>query len=180
MIKTKLILISILFLLPITLYAPIKQYNDIQRIEKIYKTLNKVELELFLSKLHQTESPYSWDTINYLGCIGGYQISVVALEDIGYKGSIEQFRKSKKIQRECLLLLLKRNKQIIEYYKLDTLIGKRINGVNFTLSGMLGAAHLSGVGGIKRFVTESYNSTDGNESVKSYLQKFEDYNLNIL
>jgi hypothetical protein len=59
-------------------------------------------------------------------------------------------------------------------------IGKTIKGVKITYSGMYAAAHIGGVGGLKKFLTTGYNASDGNHSVKSYMQMFGGFNFGLL
>jgi len=182
----KLILPIALFCFSFKLYAPdIANTND---IIKIIKVIDKIELELFLEKLAFEETkdstyyPYKgfnnpWIIVNSVGAMGRWQLMDCALKDIGYKGTTRQFLNSRKIQKECVIRLLERNKQILAYNNLTKYIGKTIRGVKITLSGMLAASHLGGVGGVKNFILTGDNATDGNATIKGYLHKFENFNI---
>lgn len=59
-------------------------------------------------------------------------------------------------------------------------VGKRINGVQITESGILAAAHLAGAGNVKKYL-RSYGKTTFNDafgtSIYSYIKKFAGYNV---
>jgi len=129
--------------------------------------------------------PHCWDTINYLQMYGRYQFSKITLIDIGVdttKASLKYFLKHHKFQKECMKNLLRRNLEILDWcvdYKpyLET----RINGVNITLSGVLGASHLGGVGAVRDYLYTNgkKNATDGHRSIADYLKKFANYYVQI-
>ena len=81
-----------------------------------------------------------------------------------------------------LLKLIENNKKYIKYYipNYKDYIGKTIHGVKITYSGMLMAAHLAGVGGLKKFLRSGYNASDGNQSVKSYMKRFQGYQITLI
>lgn len=183
MTRAKVILIAISFIFPLTLYAPNLAFSTINNIETISETINKIELELFLNALGNEETgdtikyPNCWRKVNSIGAMGRWQFMPIALKDLGYRGSYRQFLNCKITQKKYIIKLLKRNKQILDYNNCTKYIGTKVRGINITLSGALAASHLSGVGGLKKFILTGYNSTDGNGSVKKYLIKFKDYNI---
>lgn len=183
--KVKLILLITFLSIPFCLYAPPLSFNSIAQIKKTIETINEIELNLFLNALGNEETgdtlrnPKCWSTVNKLGAKGRWQLMTIALRDIGYNGSIKHFLNSRKIQRECMIKLMKKNKFYLEYYlpNYKDYIGKNIKGVIITFSGLIAASHLSGVGGVKKFLTKGYNAHDGHMSTKQYLQKFNNFNL---
>jgi len=54
-------------------------------------------------------------------------------------------------------------------------VGQTIGGVLVTESGIIGAAHLGGVGGAMRFLNGQGNASDGNTTVGQYMAKFAGY-----
>jgi hypothetical protein len=62
-------------------------------------------------------------------------------------------------------------------------IGKTMNGIEITESGILAAAHLSGAGNVKKFLrsngSRSFSDAYGS-SIQSYLKKFKDYNVSSI
>ena len=78
-----------------------------------------------------------------------------------------------------MLVLLKRNKRTLRR-EIKKYVGKTINGVYITESGLLAAAHLAGAGNVRRFFRKGYEFRDGNGTkMTSYMVKFADYDLNI-
>ncbi|MGJ8760522.1 MAG: hypothetical protein ACSHXA_08235 [Polaribacter sp.] len=59
-------------------------------------------------------------------------------------------------------------------------VGKTINGIKITESGILAAAHLSGAGNVKKYLrsngVEGFSDAYGS-SIKSYLKNFGGYNV---
>jgi hypothetical protein len=59
-------------------------------------------------------------------------------------------------------------------------VGKTINGIKITESGILAAAHLSGAGNVKKFLrsngTECFSDAYGS-SIQHYLRKFAGYDV---
>lgn len=183
--KVKLILLVITISIPFYLYAPPLSFNTISALEKTIETINKIELDLFLNALGNEETgdtlknPKCWSTINRIGAKGRWQLMTIALRDIGYNGTIKHFLNSRKIQRECMIKLMKKNKYYLECYlpNYKNYIGKIVKGVKITFSGLIAASHLSGVGGVKAFLIKGYNANDGHMSTKDYLKKFNNFNI---
>ena len=185
----KLVLITVMFYFSLQMYAPImaKSLNT-QVVGKInsYESGLKSFLDTlaFFETKDSTYYPYNgfkspWTVVNSKGAKGRWQLMPIALEDIGYKGTVKEFLNSRELQRECVIKVMKRNELYIKYYIPDyeKYIGKERFGVKVTFSGMLAASHLAGIGGLKEFLKRGYNATDGNESVRSYLHKLQGYEL---
>lgn len=162
---------------PTTIFKPIK----------VIKKINN-DLDLFLDQLGWEETkdstfyPYMgyanpWVIVNSIGAKGRWQLTDIALKDISYKGTVEQFLSSRDIQKECVIKLMKKNKSYLKYYKCNKYIGRVVGGIKITLSGALAACHLGGINSFIRFVSTGYNAMDTNESIRSYLIKFQGYNL---
>ena len=175
--KKIILIILLIFYLP-RLFAPPIIESLAATLVNVKEVTDKIELDLYLEAIHISESPGSWCAINSLGCAGGYQLSKVALQDIGYRGTIRQFINSKELQKKLMVQLLKKNKKYLEFYGYDKYIGKTVHGIKITLSAALSACHLCGIGGFGRFIKEGHNATDGNETTIKYLLKFQNYNLN--
>ena len=59
-------------------------------------------------------------------------------------------------------------------------MGKTINGIEITESGILAAAHLSGAGNVKKYLRSNgnFNLSDAyGSTIEYYMQKFAGYNL---
>lgn len=163
-------------------YAPSKRnlaaYNYSKVAVDEVKVVLDQELELFLNHLGYKESRNNWKIINKFNCAGKWQLSKVALRDIGYKGTTKQFINDSIIQKECVVKLIKKNKLYLGKYL--KYAGKTIHGVKLTLSGMIAASHLGGVGAVQKFINTNYNAIDCNgTTIVKYLKEFQNYDLVI-
>jgi hypothetical protein len=145
-------------------------------------TLEQLEINQLLIELNKKECnpkvyKHPLRVVNRIGAAGKWQLTAIARKAVGYKGTLKAFLNSEKIQRQCVLALINLNKKYINYYipNWRMYIGNSVHGVVISYSGMLMAAHLAGVGGLKRFLCTSCNPSDGNESVKSYMNHFRGY-----
>ena len=122
------------------------------------------------------ESQGNYKKINEIGYMGKYQFGVETLKTIGIFDSLS-FLNSPKMQEKAFVALLAKNKwelkdEIAEYE------GDIVGGVRVTESGILAAAHLGGVGSVKRFLKSNgaRKCRDQNgASVKSYMKDFGGY-----
>jgi hypothetical protein len=122
------------------------------------------------------ESQGKYKKINEIGYMGKYQFGVETLKTIGIFDSLS-FLNSPKMQEKAFVALLAKNKwelkdEIAEYE------GDIVGGVRVTESGILAAAHLGGVGSVKRFLKSNgaRKCRDQNgASVKSYMKDFGGY-----
>ena len=122
------------------------------------------------------ESQGKYRKVNSLGYLGKYQFGIETLKTIGVHNS-DAFISSPRMQEKAFVALLSKNKwelrTIIERYD-----GTVLNGIRITESGILAAAHLAGVGSVKkyfrykgkRFIRDAYGT-----SLKSYLKRFGGY-----
>jgi hypothetical protein len=155
----------------------------------------------FLEALGQRESggcaePYR--CVNRFGFSGKYQMGELALIDIGYytrdstpgrndwqqdhwtgkRGifSLEDFLSAPEVQEYAIRELQEVTWARIEAFGLEAYLGETINGVVITESGMLGGAHLVGIGSLKSYL-ESEGSLvprDGNGvPISEYVRLFE-------
>ena len=122
------------------------------------------------------ESQGKYKKINEIGYMGKYQFGIETLKTIGIFDSLS-FLNSPKMQEKAFIALLAKNKwdlknEIAEYE------GDIVGGVRVTESGILAAAHLGGVGSVKRFLKSNgaKKCRDQNgASVKSYMKDFGGY-----
>ena len=96
------------------------------------------------------ESQGRYHVVNTLGYLGKYQFGMETLKTIGINNSAA-FLNSPKMQEEAFVALLSKNKWELqdEILKYD---GRVLNGIKITESGILAAAHLGGVGSVKRYL----------------------------
>ena len=165
----------------IAIEVPIKKIN-------VVKPKLEVKIEMPTVKNHNTflndigfrESTNNYKAVNQFGYLGKYQFGRKTLNAIGFKDvSNREFLVNPSIQEEAMLVLLKRNKRTLRR-EIKKYVGKTINGVYITESGLLAAAHLAGAGNVRRFFRKGYEFRDGNGTkMTSYMIKFANYNLNL-
>ena len=86
------------------------------------------------------------------------------------------------MQEKAFVALCKVNKWILRK-DIKRSVGKTINGIKITESGILAAAHLSGAGNVKKFLRSNGNqrfSDAYGATVQSYLKKFGGYDVSII
>ena len=134
----------------------------------------------FLDAIGFRESSNNYKAVNQFGYLGKYQFGRKTLNAIGFKDvSNREFLANPSIQEEAMLVLLKRNKHTLRR-EIKKYVGKTINGIYITESGILAAAHLGGAGNVKKFFRKGYEFKDGNGTkMTSYMKRFANYQLNI-
>ena len=153
---------------------------------KLPKLKTKIEMPVvkghsnFLHAIGFRESTNNYKAVNQFGYLGKYQFGRKTLNAIGFKKvSNREFLSNPSIQEQAMLILLKRNKRTLRR-EIKKYVGKTINGVYITESGLLAAAHLAGAGNVKKFFRKGYEFYDGNGTkMTSYMVKFANYNLNV-
>jgi hypothetical protein len=116
--------------------------------------------------------------VNTLGYLGKYQFGVTTLEQFGITDTTA-FLNSVRMQERVFIKNLRYNNQILSRY-IDQYEGKTVAGVTITQSGLLAAAHLSGPGGVKKFLKSNGNKSIKDaygSSVRTYIKKFGGYDL---
>jgi len=126
------------------------------------------------------ESSNNYSATNRFGYIGKYQFGKLALIDLGIKDQ-NKFLQSPSIQDEAFLALCRINKYRLRN-SIKIYVGRVINGISITESGLLASAHLVGSNAVKRYLSSNgQNITrDGNQvSIEEYLHLFRGYDLEI-
>lgn len=127
------------------------------------------------------ESQGNYDAVNTLGYLGKYQFGVTTLELLGIK-TPELFLKTPALQEKAFLANTKRNKWVLRR-DIKRFVGKYINGIRITESGVLAAAHLAGPGNVIRFL-RSYGVIDTKDAygtdILSYMHKFSGYDTSFV
>ena len=146
--------------------------NELKK--KITSYINSLNIEndykKYLIKLAERESNFNPEVINAQGYKGLFQFGDDALKDIGmtttdymsdWKNQIDAVIKFTNLNRERLRNTLRGTN------------GKDVDGTKINEWGLLGAAHLGGVGGVNKFLFKGYNPADANNtSIKDYLIYF--------
>ena len=92
------------------------------------------------------------------------------------------FLKDSKLQEDAFAALCAVNKWIL-IRDIRRSVGKRINGIRITESGILAAAHLAGAGSVKKYLrsngefqfSDAYGTT-----LENYMKKFAGYDTSIV
>ena len=132
----------------------------------------------FKEALAFKESQGKYKVVNTLGYLGKYQFGKTTLERFRIYNTIE-FLNNPELQEKAFVALCKVNKWILRK-DIKRSVGKTINGIKITESGILAAAHLSGAGNVKKFLrsngskrfADAYGAT-----IESYLKKFAGYDV---
>ena len=130
----------------------------------------------FKEALAFKESQGKYSKVNTFGCLGKYQFTTETLQSIGIKDSL-RFLRSPKLQEKAFVALLSKNKWELKK-EIEKYCGRVIGGIYVTESGILAAAHLGGVGSVKKFFKSNGRRQirDGyGTSLKSYMKAFGGY-----
>ncbi len=130
----------------------------------------------FKEALAFKESQGNYFRTNTLGYLGKYQFGIGTLNLMGVYNATS-FLKSPILQEKVFLTNVERNKWILRR-DIKRFVGKRINGVEITESGILAAAHLAGPGNVKKYL-RSYGKINVQDAYGSnisyYMKKFSGY-----
>lgn len=132
----------------------------------------------FKEALAFKESQGKYRVVNTLGYLGKYQFGRTTLERFNIYNT-QHFLQNPEMQERAFVALCKVNKWILRK-DIRRSVGKTINGIKITESGILAAAHLSGAGNVKKFLRSNGNirfSDAYGASIQSYLKKFGGYDV---
>ena len=132
----------------------------------------------FKEALAFKESQGKYTVVNTLGYLGKYQFGRTTLERFEIYNT-KEFLQNPELQEKAFTALCKVNKWILRK-DIKRSVGKTINGIEITESGILAAAHLSGAGNVKKFLRsngrKSFSDAYGT-SIQTYLKKFAGYDV---
>ena len=186
----KILFIKKLFLLPLVLFlfinaTAIDPVKTIEVLENSFPQNNSLEFPYlqknfvgFKEAVAFKESQGRYNVINTLGYLGKYQFGRTTLERFRIYNT-KKFLKNPELQEKAFAAYCSVNKWILRK-DIRRSVGKTINGIKITESGILAAAHLSGAGNVKKYLrskgeirfSDAYGST-----IQSYLKKFAGYNV---
>ncbi len=152
----------------------------------------------FLEDLADRESGGDYKIVNKIGYLGKYQVGEMALIDTGYyrndgkKGnnsfkdsywtgkdgvkSKQDFLNNPQAQENAIRNLHEVYWRNIQNKGLDRFVGKNVNGVMLTESGLLAGAHLLGPGGLEAFVKRGVIGKDQfGTAIVEYMTRFAGY-----
>ena len=135
----------------------------------------------FKEALAFKESRGDYKTINEYGYLGKYQFGKGTLKLVGIYDSIG-FLNSPALQEAAFYANASRNKWILQR-DIKRFVGKTINGVEITESGILAAAHLAGPGSVKKYLrswgAQAFSDAFGT-TIKTYMKRFGGYDTSFV
>lgn len=135
----------------------------------------------FKEALAFKESRGDYFTVNALGYLGKYQFGAGTLKLIGIHNP-SLFLKSPELQEKAFVANTSRNKWILRR-DIKNFVGKKLNGILITESGILAAAHLAGAGSVKNYL-RSYGIDNFEDSfgttIEYYMKKFSGYDTSLI
>ena len=135
----------------------------------------------FKEALAFKESRGDYKTINEYGYLGKYQFGKGTLKLVGIYDTIG-FLNSPALQEAAFYANASRNKWILQR-DIKRFVGKTINGVEITESGILAAAHLAGPGSVKKYLrswgAQAFSDAFGT-TIKTYMKRFGGYDVSFV
>ncbi|MDX1544634.1 MAG: peptidoglycan-binding protein LysM [Christiangramia sp.] len=135
----------------------------------------------FKEALAFKESRGDYRTINEYGYLGKYQFGKGTLKLVGIYDTVA-FLNSPALQEAAFYANASRNKWILQR-DIKRFVGKTINGVLVTESGILAAAHLAGPGSVKKYLrswgAQAFSDAFGT-TVKTYMKRFGGYDVSFV
>ena len=135
----------------------------------------------FKEALAFKESQGKYTVVNTLGYLGKYQFGRSTLERFEIYNT-KEFLQNPELQEKAFTALCKVNKWILRK-DIKNSVGKTINGIEITESGILAAAHLGGAGNVKKYLRSNgvkcFSDAYGS-SIQIYLKKFGGYDVSSI
>ena len=164
-------------------------YNSPSKAPKI-ETPKKIDYYLptlgkcfvgFKEALAFKESRGNYFSVNTFGYMGKYQFGKNTLKLIGIYNT-NNFLNTPELQEKAFIANVERNKWILRR-DIKNFVGKNINGIHITESGILAAAHLAGPGSVKNYLrsygAENFADAYGT-TIEYYMKKFSGYDTSYL
>ncbi|MEN3322461.1 peptidoglycan-binding protein LysM [Mariniflexile soesokkakense] len=135
----------------------------------------------FKEALAFKESRGDYFIVNTLGYLGKYQFGAGTLKLIGIHNP-SLFLKDPELQEKAFVANTQRNKWILRR-DIKNFVGRKLNGILITESGILAAAHLAGAGSVKNYL-RSYGIDNFEDSygttIEYYMKKFSGYDTSSI
>lgn len=135
----------------------------------------------FKEALAFRESGGRYDIVSAFGYLGKYQFGKSTLKRFNIH-DVQLFLDNPELQEDAFMALCSLNKWILRK-EIEKKVGKKINGIEITESGILAAAHLAGAGNIKQYLRTNgqYRFKDAfGSSMQHYLKKFGGYDTSMI
>lgn len=135
----------------------------------------------FKNALGFKESRNRYHIVNKLGYLGKYQFGKSTLARLKIYNT-NTFLNNPEQQEKAFEALCSLNKHILRK-DIKRSVGKRINGVRITESGIIAAAHLGGAGNVKKYLRSNgeTNFSDAfGSSIQYYMKKFSGFDVSSI
>lgn len=135
----------------------------------------------FREALAFKESRGEYNCVNTLGYLGKYQFGKSTLKRFKIYNT-NNFLKDSELQEDAFIALCSVNKWILRR-DINRKVGKKINGILITESGILAASHLAGAGNVKKYLRSNgvNNFKDAyGSNIEHYLKKFAGYDTSYI
>jgi len=127
------------------------------------------------------ESRGKYHVVNSLGYMGKYQFGRTTLKHFKIYDT-KEFLNNPELQEKVFRALCERNKWRLRN-EIEKNVGKKINGIEITESGILAAAHLAGSGNVKRYLRSNgrlvFSDAFGS-NIQYYMKKFAGYDVSFI
>lgn len=136
----------------------------------------------FLKALGKRESGNKYDNDRNMPYWGYYQIGPMVRKTLHVSVSWQEFKQDSIYQDSLMYKNLIYNKERITKEYFNYFIGKEINGIVITYSGILASAHIGGGGGVRKYLYSNgrYNPKDRlNTSIADYMKLFAGYEFDL-
>ena len=127
------------------------------------------------------ESRGNYRKVNSFGYLGKYQFGESTLNRIRIYDTTD-FLNDPELQEDAFYALCSLNKWIL-IRDIKRSVGKKINGVEITESGILAAAHLAGAGNVKKYLRSNgeANAHDAfGTNIHHYMKRFAGYDTSFI
>ena len=135
----------------------------------------------FKEALAFKESRGDYFIVNTLGYLGKYQFGAETLKLIGIHNP-SLFLKTPQLQEKAFIANTERNKWILRR-DIKNFVGKKVDGILITESGILAAAHLAGAGSVKKYLRsygiDNFEDSYGT-SISYYMKRFSGYDTSFI
>lgn len=164
------------------------QIATVLTLEESQRSANTIQVPFtgksfigFKGALGFKESQNRYHIVNELGYLGKYQFGKSTLKRLKIYNT-KKFLNDAKQQEKAFIALCSLNKYILRK-DIRRSVGKRINGIKITESGILAAAHLGGAGSVKKYL-RSHGNTNFSDafgsSIQYYMKKFSGFDVSFI